>query len=94
MSVSDVDLSRAVSHALRHAPWLYELELDDEGWTPLAELVTALSERGGAWAGVDEACRATDGPALREAAARGRPGSASGRGTATRSRVVSVWTPA
>jgi putative RNA 2'-phosphotransferase len=54
-SVSDVDLSRAVSHALRHAPWVYELELDEEGWTPLAQLVTALAERGGAWAGVDEA---------------------------------------
>ena len=27
-----VELSRAVSHALRHQPWLYELELDDEGW--------------------------------------------------------------
>lgn len=26
-------LSRAVSHALRHEPWLYELELDGEGWT-------------------------------------------------------------
>ena len=36
------DLSRAVSHALRHEPWLHELELDDEGWTSLEALVEAL----------------------------------------------------
>ena len=28
------ELSKTISHALRHEPWLYELELDDEGWTP------------------------------------------------------------
>jgi putative RNA 2'-phosphotransferase len=38
------ELSRAVSHALRHEPWLYELELDDEGWAPVDALVTALSQ--------------------------------------------------
>ena len=38
----DSDLSRAVSHALRHEPWLYELELDNEGRTPVAALVEAL----------------------------------------------------
>ncbi len=39
-------LSRTVSHALRHAPWLYELELDDEGWTPVEAVLSALrSER-------------------------------------------------
>ncbi|TDV51943.1 RNA 2'-phosphotransferase [Actinophytocola oryzae] len=35
-------LSRTMSHALRHEPWLYELELDDEGWTPVADLLAAL----------------------------------------------------
>ncbi len=25
------ELSKVLSHALRHEPWLYELELDDEG---------------------------------------------------------------
>ena len=29
-------------HALRHAPYLYELELDDEGWVSVAALLTAL----------------------------------------------------
>lgn len=42
MSLSDVDLSRAVSHALRHEPWLYELELDDEGWVPVDQVLAAV----------------------------------------------------
>ncbi|MBL7497963.1 RNA 2'-phosphotransferase [Frankia sp. CNm7] len=52
-TVSSVDLSRAVSHALRHEPWLYELELDDEGWTPVDQLIAALREKGGRWTSVD-----------------------------------------
>ncbi|MDR0991135.1 MAG: RNA 2'-phosphotransferase [Propionibacteriaceae bacterium] len=36
------DLSRAVSHALRHEPWVYELELDTEGWVDINDLVLAL----------------------------------------------------
>jgi putative RNA 2'-phosphotransferase len=35
-------LSRTMSHALRHEPWLYELELDAEGWTPVEALLAAL----------------------------------------------------
>jgi putative RNA 2'-phosphotransferase len=42
-----------VSHALRHEPWLYELELDEEGWVSVDDLLTALHEKGGAWTGVD-----------------------------------------
>jgi putative RNA 2'-phosphotransferase len=38
----DADLSRAVSHALRHEPWVYELELDEAGWTSVDALVEAL----------------------------------------------------
>ena len=37
-------LSRAVSHALRHEPWLYELELDAEGWVPARSLIAALRD--------------------------------------------------
>lgn len=55
MTLSDSDLSRAVSHALRHEPWLYELELDDEGWAPVDQLLAALNEKGGDWALVDRA---------------------------------------
>ncbi|HXA13403.1 MAG TPA: RNA 2'-phosphotransferase [Mycobacterium sp.] len=35
-------LSRVVSHALRHEPWLYELELDEGGWVPVDALLAAL----------------------------------------------------
>ena len=55
MTLSDVDLSRAVSHALRHEPWLYELELDEEGWAPVDQLLVALREKGGDWDSVDRA---------------------------------------
>jgi putative RNA 2'-phosphotransferase len=36
------ELSRIVSHALRHEPWVYELELDGQGWVTVASLVEAL----------------------------------------------------
>jgi putative RNA 2'-phosphotransferase len=36
------ELSGAVSHALRHEPWLYEIELDANGWTDVEALLTAL----------------------------------------------------
>lgn len=35
-------LSKTISHALRHEPWLYELELDDQGWVPLFHLIESL----------------------------------------------------
>ena len=38
----DIRLSKRLSHALRHAPWLYELELDEAGWTPVADVLAAL----------------------------------------------------
>jgi len=52
--VDDVKLSRTVAHALRHKPWLYELELDDEGWVPVEALLAALRQRRGAWADLTE----------------------------------------
>lgn len=33
-----------MSHALRHAPWQYELELDDEGWVLVDQLLEGLHE--------------------------------------------------
>ena len=35
-------LSKSAAHALRHAPWLYAIELDDDGWIEIAALATAL----------------------------------------------------
>ena len=43
-------LSRAVSRALRHEPWLYELELDYEGWTPVENILMALRKERAEWA--------------------------------------------
>lgn len=52
---SPAELSRVVSHALRHQPWLYELELDEEGWSPLGVLLSALHTVGPGWRGVTRA---------------------------------------
>lgn len=49
------NLSRAVSHALRHEPWLYELELDDEGWASLESILVALRREQPEWADLSEA---------------------------------------
>ena len=38
------DLSKEISYALRHAPWEYELELDDEGFVPIDQLLAAINE--------------------------------------------------
>ena len=32
-------LSKEVSYALRHAPWEYELEMDEEGWVNTEQLL-------------------------------------------------------
>jgi putative RNA 2'-phosphotransferase len=37
-----VKLSKEISYALRHAPWEYELELDDSGWVDLNQLIGTL----------------------------------------------------
>jgi len=36
-------LSKQISYILRHAPWEYELELDDEGWVTVDQLLAALN---------------------------------------------------
>ena len=42
-------LSRTVSHALRHEPWLYGLELDSYGWVRLIDLVVCLRRHKNEW---------------------------------------------
>lgn len=44
-----------MSHALRHEPWVYELELDSEGWTPVDSLVAALQKERDDWQTVSSA---------------------------------------
>lgn len=54
MKQYDVQLSKTVSYILRHQPWLFELEPDEEGWVPLQDLLCALhSER--RWQAVEKA---------------------------------------
>lgn len=55
MTASDDRLSRVVSHALRHEPWLYELDLDDEGWVPVEALLVALRETDQEWGSITQA---------------------------------------
>ncbi len=47
-------LSRIVSHALRHEPWLYELELDEEGWVDTSALLAALRQESPPWSELTE----------------------------------------
>lgn len=42
-----------MAHALRHEPWLYELEIDGEGWAPLDQLVSALRRDRPEWRELD-----------------------------------------
>lgn len=46
-------LSKEVSYALRHAPWEYELEMDEEGWVPVKQLLESLNSSG-KWANITE----------------------------------------
>ena len=49
-----IKLSRIVSHALRHEPWLYELEIDSEGWTSIDTLISALRLEKNNWQNLSE----------------------------------------
>lgn len=48
-------LSRTVSHALRHKPWLYELELDSQGWVSVVSLLESLRLERPEWRGLSPA---------------------------------------
>jgi len=45
-------LSKTVAHALRHRPWLYELEPDEEGRVPVGQLLQALGAMRKEWRGL------------------------------------------
>ncbi|MDX2164305.1 MAG: RNA 2'-phosphotransferase [Gammaproteobacteria bacterium] len=47
-------LSKTSSYVLRHAPWEYELELDDEGWIPIEEFLSALQNESSEWVDLSE----------------------------------------
>jgi putative RNA 2'-phosphotransferase len=49
-----IKLSKTLAHALRHEPWLYELELDDEGWVNSEDLIATLRQRSPSWHDLSE----------------------------------------
>lgn len=51
--MDDRALSKEISYALRHAPWEYELEMDEEGAVPVVQLLDAL-HRSAKWKNVSE----------------------------------------
>ncbi|WP_376793516.1 RNA 2'-phosphotransferase [Thermogemmatispora sp.] len=48
-SIDYLSLSRTVAHALRHQPARYGLQLDEEGWVSVEELLHALRQRRASW---------------------------------------------
>jgi putative RNA 2'-phosphotransferase len=51
----EITLGRVLSHALRHEPWLYELELDADGWAAIEAVLAALREERADWRDLAEA---------------------------------------
>lgn len=39
---TDRKLGQRLTHALRHEPWIYGIELDDDGWIEIATIATTL----------------------------------------------------
>ncbi|MBN3941581.1 RNA 2'-phosphotransferase [Nostoc sp. NMS9] len=54
MKINFSSLSRVISHALRHEPWLYGLEIDEEGWVSVANLLSSLRSQQSEWEKLDE----------------------------------------
>lgn len=49
MNPGTLRLSKTIAKALRHSPWLFELEVDEEGWTPVEDLLAALARERKEW---------------------------------------------
>ena len=39
-----IKLGKEITYALRHAPWEYELEMDDKGFVDIEQLLSAINE--------------------------------------------------
>ena len=39
-----IKLGKEITYALRHAPWEYELEMDDKGFVGIQQLLLAINE--------------------------------------------------
>lgn len=49
MDANLIRLSKVIAKALRHTPWQFELELDDEGWVPIEALLNSLRSQRAEW---------------------------------------------
>ena len=49
MKTDNIKLSKIVSHALRHEPHLYNLNLDNEGWVEIDILIKCLIKKDPVW---------------------------------------------
>ena len=49
-----IALSKLVSYALRHEPWVFEFELDDAGWIEIETLILALKKYQPKMGGIDK----------------------------------------
>lgn len=54
-----IRLSKTISHALRHQPEAYGLQLDPEGWVAVDDLLAALRQRRTSWRNVNMTSIAT-----------------------------------
>ena len=59
MTIDYTRLSKTVARALRHAPEQFGLELDEQGWTPVQDLLAALRKRRPEWKSLGESDLAT-----------------------------------
>ncbi len=48
-------LSRTIALALRHEPWRFDLEPDEQGWVDIKDLLAALKKTKQVWANLTEA---------------------------------------
>jgi len=55
MTNDDMRVSKTLSHALRHEPWRYELELDQDGWADIEQVLQALREERPQWTDLQRA---------------------------------------
>jgi putative RNA 2'-phosphotransferase len=55
MTIDYTRLSKTVARALRHAPEQFGIELDEQGWTPVQDLLVALRKRRPEWKSLGEA---------------------------------------
>lgn len=39
-----IRLGKEITYALRHAPWEYELEMDDKGFVDIQQLLSAIND--------------------------------------------------